>query len=201
MVKALLQLAPPLLWALVASIAFAQETAPDVLIRDVTEEVLAAIRKDKALQAGDSRKIAALVEAKILPHFDFRRATQIAVGAAWRRATPEQQEGLTREFKALLVRTYSGALASYRDQAIEVLPLRASPGDTEVTVRSRVRKPGAEPVLIEYDMEKNATAWKVYDIRVAGISLVATYRTSFAEEIRNRGIDGLISTLAAKNRT
>jgi phospholipid transport system substrate-binding protein len=201
MVKALLQLAPPLLWALVASIAFAQETAPDVLIRDVTEEVLAAIRKDKALQAGDSRKIAALVDAKILPHFDFRRATQIAVGAAWRRATPEQQEGLTREFKALLVRTYSGALASYRDQMIEVLPLRASPGDTEVTVRSRVRKPGAEPVLIEYDMEKNATAWKVYDIRVAGISLVATYRTSFAEEIRNRGIDGLISTLAAKNRT
>jgi phospholipid transport system substrate-binding protein len=201
MVKALLQLAAPLLWALVASIAFAQETAPDVLIRDVTEEVLAAIRKDKALQAGDSRKIAALVDAKILPHFDFRRATQIAVGAAWRRATPEQQEGLTREFKALLVRTYSGALASYRDQAIEVLPLRASPGDTEVIVRSRVRKPGAEPVLIEYDMEKNATAWKVYDIRVAGISLVATYRTSFAEEIRNRGIDGLISTLAAKNRT
>jgi phospholipid transport system substrate-binding protein len=201
MVKALLQLAPPLLWALVASIAFAQETAPDVLIRDVTEEVLGAIRKDKALQAGDSRKIAGLVDAKILPHFDFRRATQIAVGAAWRRATPEQQEGLTREFKALLVRTYSGALASYRDQMIEVLPLRASPGDTEVTVRSRVRKPGAEPVLIEYDMEKNATAWKVYDIRVAGISLVATYRTSFAEEIRNRGIDGLISTLAAKNRT
>jgi phospholipid transport system substrate-binding protein len=201
MVKALLQLAPPLLWALVASIAFAQETAPDVLIRDVTEEVLGAIRKDKALQAGDSRKIAGLVDAKILPHFDFRRATQIAVGAAWRRATPEQQEGLTREFKALLVRTYSGALASYRDQMIEVLPLRASPGDTEVTVRSRVRKPGAEPVLIEYDMEKNATAWKVYDIRVAGMSLVATYRTSFAEEIRNRGIDGLISTLAAKNRT
>jgi phospholipid transport system substrate-binding protein len=201
MVKALLQLAPPLLWVLAASIAFAQETAPDVLIRDVTEEVLAAIRTDKAIQAGDSRKIAALVDAKILPHFDFRRATEIAVGAAWRRATSEQQEGLTREFKALLVRTYSGALVGYRDQAIEVLPLRASPGDAEVTVRSRVRQPGAEPVLIEYDMEKNATAWKVYGIRVAGISLVATYRTSFAEEIRNRAIDGLISTLAAKNRT
>lgn len=201
MVKSLLRFAPPLLWALAASIAFAQETAPDALIRNVTEEVLAAIREDKAIQAGDARRIAALVDAKILPHFDFRRTTQIAVGAAWRRATPEQQEALTREFKALLVRTYSSALAAYRDQSIEVLPLRAKPGDTEVTVRSRVRRTGAEPVLIEYDMEKHDAAWKVFDIRVAGVSLVATYRTSFAEEIRNRGIEGLLSTLAAKNRT
>lgn len=201
MVKSLLRFAPPLLWALAASIAIAQETAPDALIRNVTEEVLAAIREDKAIQAGDARRIAALVDAKILPHFDFRRTTQIAVGAAWRRATPEQQEALTREFKALLVRTYSSALAAYRDQSIEVLPLRAKPGDTEVTVRSRVRRTGAEPVLIEYDMEKHDAAWKVFDIRVAGVSLVATYRTSFAEEIRNRGIEGLLSTLAAKNRT
>jgi phospholipid transport system substrate-binding protein len=201
MVKSLLRFALPLLWALAAAIAFAQETAPDVLIRNVTEEVLAAIREDKTIQAGDARKIAALVDAKILPHLDFRRATQIAVGAAWPRATPEQQEGLTREFKALLVRTYSSALAAYRDQSIEVLPLRAKPGDTEVTVRSRVRQTGAEPVLIEYDLEKRDDAWKVFDIRVAGVSLVATYRTSFAEEIRNRGIEGLISTLAAKNRT
>jgi phospholipid transport system substrate-binding protein len=201
MVGNLLRFAAPLLWTLTTSIAFAPETAPDVLIRNVTEEVLAAIREDKAIQAGDARKIAALVDAKILPHFDFRRTTQVAVGAAWRRATPEQQEGLTREFKALLVRTYSGALAAYRDQSIEVLPLRSKPSDTEVTVRSRVRQPGAEPVIIEYDLEKQDAAWKVFDIRVAGVSLVATYRTSFAEEIRNRGIDGLISTLAAKNRT
>jgi phospholipid transport system substrate-binding protein len=190
-----------LVFALAALPAFPQEAAPDALIRNVTEEVLVAIRQDKAIQAGDAKKIAALVDAKILPHFDFKRATQIAMGPAWRRATPEQQESLTREFKTLLVRTYSGALAGYRDQSIEVLPLRAKPGDTEVTVRSRVRQSGAEPVLIEYDMEKNGAAWKVFDVRVAGISLVVTYRTSFAEEIRNRGIDGLISTLAAKNRT
>ena len=201
MVKTLLRGALPLLLLLAAPVGVAQETAPDTLIRNVTEEVLTAVRQDKAIQAGDTKKITALVDAKILPHFDFRRAAQIAVGTAWRRATPEQREGLTREFKALLIRTYSGALAAYRNQAIEILPLRARAADTEVTVRSRVRQPGAEPVFIDYDMEKNGTAWKVYDIRVAGISLVATYRTSFAEEIQNRGIEGLISTLAAKNRT
>lgn len=201
MVKKVLGFVMALMWSLTAPIASAQEIAPDVLIRSVTEEVTAALRQDRSLQAGDARKIAALVDAKILPHFDFRRAAQIAAGAAWRRATHEQREGLTREFRTLLIRTYSGALAGYRDQSIEVLPLRAKPGDTEVTVRSRVRQPGAEPVLIEYDMEKNGTAWKVFDVRVAGISLVVTYRTSFAEEIQNRGIDGLIDSLAAKNRT
>jgi phospholipid transport system substrate-binding protein len=201
MMENLVRVAAAVVWLFAGLPAVAQEAAPDVLIRNVTEEVLTAIRNDKALQAGDTKKIAALVDAKVLPHFDFRRATQIAVGAAWRRATPEQQEALTREFKALLIRTYSGALAGYRNQTIEVLPLRAKPGETEVTVRSRVRQPGAEPVFIDYDMEKSGTAWKVYDIRVAGISLVATYRTSFAEEIQNRGIEGLIGTLAAKNRS
>jgi phospholipid transport system substrate-binding protein len=205
MVENLFRVAAAVVWLLAGSSAVAQEAAPDVLIRNVTEEVLTAIRHDKALQAGDTKKIAALVDAKILPHFDFRRATQIAVGTAWRRATPEQQEQLTREFKALLIRTYSGALAGYRNQTIEVLPLRAAvgnaAGETEVTVRSRVRQPGAEPVFIDYDMDKTGGAWKVYDIRVAGISLVATYRTSFAEEIQNRGIEGLIGALAAKNRS
>lgn len=181
--------------------AFAQESAPDELLKRVTGEVVAAIRQDKAIQAGNAAKINALVEAKILPHFDFRRATQLAVGAHWRAATPEQQERLTREFRTLLVRTYSGALASYRDQVIEFRPLRARPGDTDVTVRSQVKQPGAEPVVIEYDLEKTGAQWKVYDVRVAGISLVVTYRSSFSEEVRNRGIDGLIGTLAAKNRT
>jgi phospholipid transport system substrate-binding protein len=201
MLMTLLRCALPFLLLVAAPSGFAQETAPDVLIRNVTEEVLTAVRQDTAIQAGDIKKVTALVDAKILPHFDFRRATQIAVGTAWRRATPEQQEALAREFKGLLIRTYSGALAGYRNQTIEVLPLRAKPGETEVTVRSRIRQPGAEAVFIDYDMEKNGTAWKVYDIRVAGISLVATYRTSFAEEIQNRGIEGLISTLAAKNKT
>jgi phospholipid transport system substrate-binding protein len=187
--------------ALAALPAFAQEIAPDALLKRVTEEVVAAIRQDKAIQAGDTARINALVEAKILPHFDFRRATQLAMGAHWRAATPEQQERLTREFRTLLVRTYSGALANYRDQVIEFRPLRARPGDTDVTVRSQVKQAGAEPVVIEYDLEKTGAEWRVYDVRVAGISLVVTYRSSFSEEVRNRGIDGLIGTLSSKNKT
>jgi phospholipid transport system substrate-binding protein len=189
-----------LVWALAMPLAFAQEIAPDALVKGITEDVIAVIRRDKDIQAGNAAKIHALVEAKILPHFNFTRATQTAMGPYWRRATPEQQEELTRQFKALLVRTYSGALASYRDQAIEFKPLRAHPGDTEVTVRSQVKQSGAEPVVIEYDMEKTESGWKVFDIRVLGISLVATYRTAFAEEVRNRGIEGLISLLSSKNR-
>jgi phospholipid transport system substrate-binding protein len=196
----ILRFALPLLAALALPLASAQELAPDVLVKSVTAEVIAAIRQDKGIQAGDARKIADLVEVKIVPHFDFRRATQIAMGANWRRATPEQQEQLTHEFRTLLVRTYSIALASYRDQVIETRPLRARPGDAEVTVRSRVRQAGAEPIVIEYDMEKTGSGWKVFDIRVAGISLVFTYRSTFAEEVRNHGIEGLISLLANKNR-
>lgn len=183
-----------------AAAALAQETLPDALVRSITDDVAAALKRDKAMQALDTGKLAELVEARILPHFDFRRTTQIAMGAYWRHATPEQQEQLTREFRALLVRTYSSALASYRDQTIEVRPLRMRPGDTEVTVRSLVRQAGAEPVQIDYDMERTASDWKVYDVRVGGISLVATYRTAFAEEVRNHGVDGLIQVLAAKNR-
>jgi len=179
--------------------ALAQATAPDALLRTLTDEVLSIVRQDKRIQAGDLKATAELVETKLAPHFDFRRATQIAVGKSWREATPQQQERLTGEFRALLVRTYSGALAGYRNQTIEFLPLRASASDTEVTVRSRIRQPGAEAVLIEYDMAKTGQAWKVFDVRVAGISLVATYRTSFAEEVRNRGVDGLIGVLEAKN--
>lgn len=179
--------------------ALAQAISPDALLRTLTDEVLTLVRQDTRIQAGDPRASAALVEAKLAPHFDFRRATRIALGKSWRQATPQQQERLTEEFRDLLVRTYSGALAGYRNQTIEFLPLRAGASDTEVTVRSRIRQPGAEAVLIEYDMEKTGDAWKVFDVRVAGISLVATYRTSFAEEVRNRGIDGLIAVLEAKN--
>jgi len=185
--------------ALATPLALAEELAPDVLVKGISEEVIAAIRQDKGIQAGDPRKIAELVEAKILPHFDFRHTTQIAMGVNWRRASPEQQEQLTREFRALLVRTYSGALAGYSDQVIEFRPLRAQPGDTEVTVRSQVRRSGAEPIAIEYDLEKTGPAWKVFDVRVAGISLAATYRSVFAEEVRNHGIEELISLLSSKN--
>jgi phospholipid transport system substrate-binding protein len=195
-----LNLAFALAWLLAVPSAQAQEVRPDVLVKSVSEEVIAEIRKDKALQAGDPAKIAALVEAKIVPHFDFRRITQTAVGKSWRSATPEQKDRLTEEFKTLLVRTYSGALTNYRDQVIEFKPLRASAADTEVTVRSQVRQSGAQPIAIEYDVAKTGTQWKVYDVRIEGISLVATYRTSFAEEVANRGVDGLIALLARKNR-
>jgi phospholipid transport system substrate-binding protein len=180
--------------------ALAQVVAPDLLMKQISDDVIESIKQDKGIQAGDAAKIAALVEAKILPHFDFRRATQVALGANWRRATPAQQEELIGHFRTLLVRTYSGALSSYSGQVIEFSPLRAKPGETEVTVRSRIRQSGAEPIVIEYDMAKEASGWKVFDLRISGISLVATYRSSFAEEIHNNGIDGLIASLAGKNR-
>jgi phospholipid transport system substrate-binding protein len=179
--------------------ALAQELAPDALVKKISDEVIAAIRQDRGIQAGDPRKIHDLVDAKVLPHFNFRRTTQIAMGASWRRATPEQQDELARQFKRLLVRTYSGALASYRDQVIEFRPLRAKPGETEVTVRSLVRQGGTAPVAIDYDLEKRDAGWKVFDVRVDGISLAANYRSAFADEIRNNGIDGLIALLASKN--
>jgi phospholipid transport system substrate-binding protein len=181
-------------------VVFAQELAPDRLVKGISEEVIASIRQDKDIQGGDGAKIAALVEAKILPHFDFRRTTQLAMGANWRRATPEQQEQLTQEFRKLLVRTYSGALASYRDQVIEFRPLRAAPTDTEVTVRSQVKQAGAEAMVIEYELARTGSEWKIFDIRIGGISLAANYRTAFAEEVRNRGVEGLISLLSSKNR-
>ena len=184
-----------LIGALLAAPALAQE-APDALVKRVTDEVT----QHKDVRSGDPAKLRAVVETRLLPYIDTRRVTQSALGQNWRRATPEQQEKLVREFTTLLVRTYSGALANYRDQAIEVLPLRAAKGDSEVTVRSRIRQPGAETILIEYDLAKTEAGWKVYDLRVAGVSLVATYRTTFTEEVRNRGIDGLIDTLSAKNR-
>ena len=185
---------------LAAQTAAPQPLGPDVLVRQMSDEVLAAIKQDRAIRAGDSNRIAALVETRIVPHFDFRRVTQIAMGANWRRATPEQQTELTRQFKQLLVRTYSGALASYRDQVIEVRPLRAKPDDAEVTVRSVVKQSGSEPISIEYDLERTESGWKVFDVRVAGMSLVATYRSAFSEEVRNRGVEGLINVLASKNR-
>jgi len=180
--------------------AFGEETAPDALVKAISEDVIAAIRRDKDIQSGDPAKIAALVETKILPHFDFAHTTRIAMGPNWRRATPEQQQRLTREFRELLVRTYSTALTTYRDQRIEVKPPRARSDDTQVTVRSEVKQAGAQPVTIDYEMEKTDAGWKIFDIRIAGASLAATYRDTFAEAVRNQGIDGLIEQLSGKNR-
>jgi phospholipid transport system substrate-binding protein len=183
-----------------AAPAFGEDAAPDALVKAISEDVIASIRRDKDIQAGDAAKIAALVETKILPHFDFAHTTRIAMGPNWRRATPEQQERITREFRELLVRTYSTALTTYRDQRIDVKPLRARPDDTQVTVRSEVRQAGAQPVAIDYEMEKAADGWKIFDIRIAGASLAATYRDTFAEVVRNHGVDGLIELLSGKNQ-
>jgi phospholipid transport system substrate-binding protein len=189
-----------LISALAAPLSPAQDVAPDVMLKAVTSEVIAIIRQDKDIQAGDPAKVADLVETRILPLFDFTRMTQIAVARNWRLATPEQQKALTLEFKALLVRTYSTALSSYRDQVIEYKPLRLTPDATEVTVRSDVRQSGKERITIDYEMEKTSAGWKVYDVKIAGVSLVTTYRDAFAGKVRDSGIEGLIKSLSDKNR-
>src|SRR5882762_5547987 len=188
-----------LVLALAAPVSAAEELTPDALIRTIALEVLATIRQDKDIQAGNPKKIASLVEARILPHFDFAHTTRIAMGANWRRASPEQREQLVREFRTLLVRTYSSALTAYRDQVIEFKPLRAQAGDAQVTVRSEVRQSGAQAVSIDYEMEKTDSGWKVYDVKISGASLAATYREVFAEEVRNHGIEGLLDSLSSKN--
>jgi len=198
--KIVLKSALVLISALAAPFSLAQAVAPDVLLNAVTSEVIAIIRQDKDIQAGDPAKVADLVETKILPLFDFTRMTQIAVARNWRLATPEQQKALTLEFKTLLVRTYSTALSSYRDQVIEYKPLRVAPDATEVTVKSDVQQSGAERLTIDYDMEKTPAGWKVYDIKIAGVSLVTTYRGTFASKVRDGGIEGLIKSLSDKNR-
>lgn len=180
--------------------AFAQDAAPDALVKGITQDVIATIRQDKDIQAGNSKKVADLVEAKVLPHFNFVRMTQLAVAVNWRRASPEQQRSLTQEFRTLLVRTYSSALSSYRDQVIEYKPLRARPEDTDVTVRSEVKQKGAQAVTIDYDLEKTPSGWKVFDVKVGGVSLITTYKDDFANQVREAGLDGLIKTLASKNR-
>ena len=183
-----------------AGSAHAQETSPDSLVRNVTLEVIDIIGKDKDIQSGNQKRVIELVEAKVLPHFNFAAMTRLAVAVNWEKSTPEQKKQLTEEFKTLLVRTYSSALSAYRDQKFDFRPLRAKPSDTDVTVQVRISQGGREPVTLEYDMERTPSGWKVYDVRVGGVSLVANYRTEFSNEIRTNGIDGLIKGLAAKNR-
>ena len=186
--------------ALIAPAAFAQDTAPDTLVKGVTQEVLGVIKQDRDIQAGNQRKTIALVEEKVLPHFNFARMTALAMGPNWRKATPEQQKALIDQFRTLLVRTYSSALSSYRNQVIDFKPMRGQAADADVIVRSEVKQPGGEPVSIDYSMEKTPGGWKVYDVAVGGVSLVTTYRETFTNEVRNNGVDGLIKALADKNR-
>ena len=184
----------------VATSILAQE-APDVLIRDVTEDVLEIIRKDKDIQSGNAQKAIELVDKKVLPHFNFQHMAALAVGKDWRKASPQQQQLLTAEFKTLLVRTYSNALTSYKNQKIVYKPFKMNAGETDVLVRTEVLQPGSKAVQLDYSLEKLESGWKVYDVVVAGISLVTNYRDQFAQEIRSSGVDGLIATVAAKNKS
>ncbi|OIP07719.1 MAG: hypothetical protein COW56_08065 [Rhodocyclales bacterium CG17_big_fil_post_rev_8_21_14_2_50_68_7] len=184
-----------------AAVAMAADLAPDALVRNVTSEVLTIVRSDRELQAGSHKRAIDLVETKILPHFDFTAMTALAMGREWRSATPEQRRQLTAEFRTLLVRTYSNALTAYKNQSVEFKPFRMQAGETDVVVRSQVVQPGAKPVTIDYNLEKTPEGWKVYDVVVGGVSLVTNYRSTFAQEVRSGGIDGLIRSLQAKNRS
>ncbi len=181
--------------------ARAQDTPPDVLVKTVTIEVIELISKDKEIRGGNRAKLIGLINDKVLPHFNFAAMTALAMGQNWNKATPEQKKRLTDEFKTLLVRTYASALAAYSDQKFDFRPLRARPNDTDVTVNVRVLQPGTQPVPIDYSMEKTSAGWKVYDVMVGGVSLVANYRTEFANLVRESGIDGLIKSLQTKNRS
>lgn len=174
-------------------------TAPDVLVKNVTNEVIEIVSQDREIQAGNVEKVIDLVKAKVLPHFSFDSMTALAMGVNWRKASRDQKDRLTREFKTLLVRTYASAITSYRDERFEFQPLRAKPTDTDVTVKVRVHKSGRKPIALDYDMERTADGWKCYNMYVAGVSLVLNYRTEFASEIRRSGIDGLIAVLETKN--
>jgi phospholipid transport system substrate-binding protein len=190
-----------LLAALAPALASAQET-PDALVKRTTDEVLAIIKADKEVQAGNMSKVVALAEQKVLPHFDFTRMTRLAVGRNWAQATDAQKEALTKEFRTLLVRTYSTSLSQYRNQTIEVKPTRVGAQDKDAVVKTAVIQQGGPPIPIDYAMEKTDSGeWKVYDVVIDGASLVTTYRGTFNDQIQKGGIDGLVKTLQERNRS
>lgn len=186
---------------LISSVALASDIAPDALVKNVTTQVLETVRQDKDIQSGNSKKVLALVEAEILPHFNFPRMTQLAMGREGRQATPDQMKVLVSEFRHLLVRTYSKALTEFRNQEIVFKPIRMAATDTDVKVRTEVRQSGGKPVPLDYYLEKGPAGWKVYDVEVGGVSLITNYRSTFGDEIRKNGVDGLIRSLQEKNKS
>ena len=185
---------------LVSGQAIADVDSPDALIKKVSDDVLTIVRQDKDIQSGNTKKAMDLVEAKVLPHFNFQHMTALAMGKDWRKATPEQKKRLSEEFKTLLVRTYSNALTGYRDQTMRYKPVKMQPGDDEVLVRTEIVQPGNKPIQLDYALEKLADGWKVFDVVVAGVSLVTNYRDTFSQEVRANGVDGLVQMLVAKNK-
>ncbi|MFZ2268555.1 MAG: ABC transporter substrate-binding protein [Azonexus sp.] len=186
--------------AFVIAAAHAQE-APDALVQQTTEEVLDIIRKDKDIQNGNTHKAIELIDKKVLPNFNFQHMTALAVGKDWKKASAAQQTQLVAEFRTLLVRTYANALTSYKSQKVVYKPFKMNAGDTDVLVRTEVAQPGSKPIQLDYSLEKLDTGWKVYDVTVAGISLVTNYREQFAQEVRNGGIDGLLASISGKNKS
>ena len=185
----------------VAATWAAAQVAPDALIKRVASDVVATLKSDKDIQAGNKKKLYDLVETKIATNFDFLRMTSLAMGRNWSKATPEQQKALAAEFKTLLIRTYSGALANYQNHVMEFKPLKMQPSDTDVTVRTTVTAQGGQPIPIDYNLEKTPEGWRAYDVTVGGVSLVTNYREEFNNAIRESGVDGLIKTLQAKNKS
>jgi phospholipid transport system substrate-binding protein len=183
-----------------ASPVFAQEDSPDALIKKVTDDVLTIVRQDKDIQSGNTRKAIELVENKVLPHFNFQHMTALAMGRDWSKANPEQKKRLADEFKTLLVRTYSNALTGYKDQTVRYKPTKMQPGDADVVVKTEIVQPGNKPIQLDYSLEKLDNGWKVYDVIVAGVSLVSNYRDTFNQEVRANGVDGLIVMLVNKNK-
>ncbi|MFC0167494.1 phospholipid-binding protein MlaC [Pseudoduganella danionis] len=186
--------------ATMAQAAVPANEAPDALVKRISQEVIEIAKTDKAIQAGDQKKVMDLVENKILPYVDFQRMTALAAGRFWRDASPEQQKALSEQFRTLLIFTYSGALSQIKDETIEFKPLRADPTDTEVEVRSQVNVARGEPIPLNYRVAKSSTGWKIYDINVLGAWLVETYKGTFASEINKGGMDGLIKALTEKNK-
>lgn len=188
------------LWMVGAmSLAHAELQAPDALIKNTAQEVLAIVKQDKDMQAGSQKKVLEMVDAKVLPHFNFTRMTKLAVGKHWRTATAQQKQALEAEFRNMLVRTYTKAFTVYRDQEVEIRPLKVADNATEVTVKTMIVKPGTPSIPVNYDMEKTPEGWKVFDLVVEGVSLVTSYRSTFSDQIQKGGIDGLIKTLVEKN--
>ncbi len=185
---------------LLSTPAFAQEDSPDAMIKKVTEDVLTIVRQDKEIQSGNTAKAIELVEAKVLPIFDFQHMTGLAMGRDWSKATPEQKKRLADEFKTLLVRTYSNALTSYKNQTVRYKPTKMQSGDTDALVRTEIVQPGSKPIQLDYSVDKGSDGWRVYDVVVAGVSLVTNYRDTFNQEVRANGIDGLIQMLVTKNK-
>lgn len=182
-----------------AGAAQAEAVAPDELIRTTAQDVLEIVKQDKDIQAGNQKKILDLVDAKVLPHFDFVRMTQLAMGKHWRSASNQQKQALVTEFRNMLVRTYTKAFTVYRDQTIDFKPFRMAAGETEVTVKTSINKPGQPPIPVDYEMRKTANGWKAFDVTIEGVSMVTSYRSTFDTEIQKNGIDGLIKMLSDKN--